>query len=110
MAQEASTIGAPEPDVVIATEEELRCTDSGQVATALGGETVSTLNQQRVEEIGRNRRRLSGSQDLAAYQEEIRKQVRRSIGIELAKEAVPITRYGELQRTGYRIEKLNLRK
>ena len=63
---------APEPEVVIATEEELRCTDTGQVATALGGETVLTLNQQRVEELGRKRRRLSGSQDLAAYQEEIR--------------------------------------
>jgi cephalosporin-C deacetylase-like acetyl esterase len=97
---------APEPEVVIASEEELRCTDSGQVATALGGETVSTLNQQRVEELGRKRRRLSGPQDLAAYQEEIRTQVRRSMHTELAKEAVPITRYGELQRTGYRIEKL----
>ena len=38
---------APEPEVVIATEEELRCTDSGQVA-ALGGETVISLNQKRL--------------------------------------------------------------
>ena len=60
---------APEPEVVIATEEELRCTDSGQVATSLGGETVSTLNQQRVEETGRKRRRLSGSQDSDALSE-----------------------------------------
>jgi cephalosporin-C deacetylase-like acetyl esterase len=97
---------APEPEVVIATEEELRCTDSGQVATALGGETVSTLNRQRVEELGRNRRRLSGSQDLTAYQEEIRKQIRRLSNVELPREALPITRYGDLQRPGYRIEKL----
>ena len=97
---------APEPEVVMATEEELRCTDSGQVATALGGETVSTLNRQRVEELGGNRRRLSGSQDLAAYQEEIRKQVRRLSNVELPKEAVPVTSYGELQRPGYRIQKL----
>ena len=97
---------APEPEVVMATEEELRCTDSGQVATALGGETVSTLNRQRVEQISRNRRKLSGSQDLAAYQEEIRKQVRRLSHVELPKQAVPVSRYGEIQRPGYRIEKL----
>lgn len=97
---------APEPDVVMATEEELRCTGSGQVSTALGGETVSTLNRQRVEQVGRNRRRLSGAQDLAAYQEEIREQVRRSSNVELRKDAVPVSRYGEIQRPGYRIEKL----
>ncbi|MGI8782192.1 MAG: alpha/beta hydrolase [Acidobacteriota bacterium] len=97
---------APEPEVVIATEEELSCTDSGQVATEFGGETVSTLNRQRVEQISRNRRKLSGAEDLTAYQEEIRKQVRRLSNFELPKDVVPVRRYGEIQRPGYRIEKL----
>ncbi len=97
---------APEPDVVMATDEELRCTDTGQVTTALGGETVSTLNRRRVEQISRNRRKLSGSQDLAAYQEEIRTQVRRLSHVELPKGVVPVSHYGDIQRQGYRIEKL----
>src|SRR5690606_37980445 len=36
-----------EPEVQLATEDELYCTDSGQVASSLGGETVYTLNLKR---------------------------------------------------------------
>ena len=37
----------PEPEVIPASEESLRATTTGQVATSLGGETVFTLNQKR---------------------------------------------------------------
>jgi cephalosporin-C deacetylase-like acetyl esterase len=37
----------PEPVIEIATEEELWCTKTGQVLTALGGETVHSLNRKR---------------------------------------------------------------
>src|SRR6266576_6746146 len=35
----------PEPQIEMATPEELRCTPTGQVSTSLGGESVFTLNQ-----------------------------------------------------------------
>ena len=41
----------PEEPVAPASEEELRCTDSGQVTVSLGGETVFSLNQKRYEEV-----------------------------------------------------------
>ena len=41
----------PEEPVAPASEEELRCTESGQVTVSLGGETVSSLNQKRYEEM-----------------------------------------------------------
>ncbi len=44
-----------EPEILQATEEELRATETGQVATSLGGETVTTLNQKRLEQVGRRR-------------------------------------------------------
>ena len=36
-----------EPKFPLATETELQCTDTGQVSTSLGGESVFTLNQKR---------------------------------------------------------------
>src|SRR5204862_213835 len=35
----------PEPQIEMATPEELRCTATGQVSTSLGGESVFTLNR-----------------------------------------------------------------
>ncbi|MCP5112221.1 MAG: prolyl oligopeptidase family serine peptidase, partial [bacterium] len=40
---------AGETDVEIAAVEELACTETGQVATSLGGETVISLNRKRAE-------------------------------------------------------------
>src|SRR5437773_2478513 len=40
----------PEPQIEMATPEELRCTPTGQVSTSLGGESVFTLNQKRLEQ------------------------------------------------------------
>ncbi len=43
----------PEFDIALATERELNCTATGQVATALEGESVSSLNRKRLEEVRR---------------------------------------------------------
>jgi cephalosporin-C deacetylase-like acetyl esterase len=40
---------SPEQEVVIATEQELACTPTGQVLTSLGGESVYSLNVARME-------------------------------------------------------------
>ncbi len=88
----------PEPAVVIATEEELFCTDTGQVAVSLGGETVFTLNQKRAEQLRPQGRPFAS--------EELRNRVRNLTAYEAPKNALVVKPYGEITRTGYRIEKL----
>src|SRR2546421_2972559 len=44
----------PEPEIEMSTPEELRATPTGQVATSLGGESVFTLNQKRLEKLKAN--------------------------------------------------------
>ncbi len=89
---------APEPEVVIATEEELFCTEAGQVTVSLGGETVYTLNQKRAEQLRPKGRPFSA--------EELRNRVRSLTAFEAPKNALVVKPYGEIARTGYRIEKL----
>ena len=89
---------APEPEVVMATEEELFCTDTGQVTVSLAGETVFTLNQKRAEQL-----RPKGSPFAT---EELRNRVRSLTAFEALKTALVVKPYGEITRAGYRIEKL----
>src|SRR5690606_21351018 len=42
-----------EPEIELAEFHELACTDTGQVATSLGGETVYSLNRARIESFDR---------------------------------------------------------
>lgn len=88
----------PEPEVTIATEEELFCTEAGQVAVSLGGETVFTLNQKRAEQLRPKGRPLAA--------EELRNRVRSMTAFEAPKNALVVKPYGEITRAGYRIEKL----
>jgi cephalosporin-C deacetylase-like acetyl esterase len=82
-----------EPEVPIATEEELFATPAGQVAVSLGGETVHTLNLKRARQL---RRSSAPRPD----------EVRRLIGFEAQKEPVRVRPFGRIQRNGYHIEKL----
>jgi cephalosporin-C deacetylase-like acetyl esterase len=82
-----------EPEVMIATEEELYATPTGQVATSLGGETVMSLNRKRAAQL---RRPEKLSVDL----------VRQAIGIPLASGTVIVRPFGTIERAGYTIEKL----
>lgn len=101
----------PEPEVTIASESELWCTQTGQVATELGGETVVTLNQKRVEKLRPKRVEWSSRAELEAYRKEIQKEARRLSGMAATGkltggQAVPMSAFGVIERPGYRIEKL----
>src|SRR5256886_6849928 len=87
----------PEPQIEMATPEELRCTPTGQVSTSLGGESVFTLNQKRLEQLKANR--LTRLGDLPG-------KVREAIHYEPPSGPLQVTSYGTITRPGYRIEKL----
>ena len=83
-----------EPEIQLATDEELHCTPTGQVQTSLGGETVFSLNKARL--ISRpaltSAQVLAKARELTAYTPASRPPV--------------INRYGVLSRPAYRLEKL----
>jgi cephalosporin-C deacetylase-like acetyl esterase len=82
----------PEVEVFPATEEDLYCTPTGQVATSLGGETVFSLNQKRSRELRRGKATAE--------------QVGRLVGYQKADGPVAPRPFGSIQRNGYRIEKI----
>ena len=87
----------PEPRIEIATPEELRCTATGQVSTSLGGESVFTLNQKRLELLKASR--LTRREDLPG-------KVREALRYQPPSGPLQVARYGTIIRSGYRIEKL----
>ena len=101
---------APEVDLPVATEEEMRCTPSGQVETSLGGETVRSLNQKRVEALGRKLPALTNPSDVSSFRERTREHLGRLLNqgpLPLREPRSLKTRsYGHIARSGYRIEKL----
>lgn len=87
-----------EPEVQQATEQELWCTRTGQVATSLGGEDVFSLNRKRVEAFKPQR---AAGRELVA-------RLARLIGFEPPQGPVTVRPYGTFSRPGYRVEKLAL--
>jgi len=87
----------PEPQIEMATPEELRCTPTGQVSTSLGGESVFTLNQKRLERVQSNRRMPPA---------ELPRKVQELIRYEPPSTSQEVQRYGTITRSGYQIEKL----
>ncbi len=83
----------PEQPVAAETEEALRATESGQVATSLGGETVFSLNRKRVEQ-------FRSARDRAA------RRAREITGFQRPEGPLRVRPYGRIARAGYRIEKL----
>jgi cephalosporin-C deacetylase-like acetyl esterase len=88
---------APEPQIEMATAEELRCTPTGQVSTSLGGETVFTLSEKRLERLKANRRPPPG---------ELLSKVQELIHYEPLSTSLQVKSYGTISRSGYHIEKL----
>jgi len=86
--------------------ETLFCTQTGQVVTSFGGETVFTLNQARAEQLGNSRARVADASGLHQYQEKVRQAAIQRSGYEQDSGTVPVIPYGTIQRNGYRIEKL----
>ena len=84
-----------EPEVQPAAEQELWCTKSGQVTTSLGGETVFSLNQQRMKS-------FSPAGKIAPDE------LRRIIGWRDNQDAVRTLPYGSGEHAGLLIEKIVL--
>jgi len=97
---------SPEVPVAFASEEELRCTPSGQVAVSPGGETVFSLNRKRYEGIKPPRPALTDAPSVAAFQKEIRSKVERLAGHSPVTTPLIVKPFGVIQKEGYRIEKL----
>ena len=85
-----------EPEIKLATEAELQCTNTGQVTTSLDSETIWSLNRARLRQSPRAP--LSGERVLTIARELTNYQPPRG------KPAV--TSYGSLNRKVYRVEKL----
>jgi cephalosporin-C deacetylase-like acetyl esterase len=86
----------PEPEIQLATFEDLQCTPSGQVVDLPDAETVFSLNQERARAI----RRPPLSPD------DLRNRVRELTGFTGVSGPVPLHPYGTLVRDGYHVEKL----
>jgi len=97
---------APEEPVAPASEEELRCTDSGQVTVSLGGETVFSLNQKRYEEEKPQRLPLNDAQSVAALRKEVQSQIKRLAGYAPVSVPLSVKLFGVIHNAGYHIEKL----
>lgn len=72
--------GLPEPPEVeapveVLPEEALRCTETGQVSTALGGETPFTLNRRMAREVLPKRPAIRDREGARQRQEEVRRRV-----------------------------------
>jgi hypothetical protein len=80
-----------EPSIELASEAELQCTPTGEVATSLGGETVFSLNQKRFTP-------ARAKDPIAA--------ARRLTGYAYQPGTPKVTGYGAVRRNGYAIEKL----
>lgn len=83
----------PEPEIEPLSREELNCTSTGQVVTALGGETVYSMNRRRAERAVRLRPAFS------------KEEMRRVIGLEDTRVQPVAWPYGVIEREGHRIEK-----
>ena len=76
--------------------EDLACTPTGQVASSLGGETVHSLNRQRIA-------------GFRPSTENLLDKVKRRTAFRAPSKPPASEAYGVIQRSGYRIEKLLLR-
>ncbi len=97
---------APEPEVEIAAFEELRCTETGQVATSLGGETVFSLNRKRAAALDAKLPAIRSASDVSSYRQELTSRIRKLSAIEYERAIPEVRSYGDIARDGYRIEKL----
>ena len=96
----------PEAPVTLESPETLDCTDTGQVATSLGGETVFTINRSRAHALHRRRVEPTTAAELSSWQARVRDAALRRTGYEPASGVVPVLPYGVIARDEYGIHKL----
>ena len=102
--QENYTGGEPPVDVL--EFEELACTETGQVASSLGGESVFTLNRKRVAAFDPRLPDVRSRSDLPGFRKAVAERAAQLSGFDREKPTVESETYGAIQRAGYRIEKL----
>jgi len=95
-----------EPDVEIESEDDLRCTATGQVSLSLGGETIFSINLAEAGKVKPKRSAFTTPEELRRFQTEIRARVQRLTAFEKPAGAPNARAFGEIARDGYRIEKL----
>src|SRR5262245_9616588 len=95
-----------EPEIEIESEEDLRCTATGQVSLSLGGETIFSINLAEARKVKPKRGAINTPEDLRRFQSEIRAQVQRLTAFEKPAGGPDARASGEIARDGYRIEKL----
>jgi cephalosporin-C deacetylase-like acetyl esterase len=95
-----------EPDVELESEDDLRCTETGQVSLSPGGETIFSINLAEARRVKPKRAAINAPEDLRRLQTEIRAQVQRLTAFEKPAGQPNTRSFGEIARAGYRIEKL----
>jgi len=95
-----------EPEIEIESEEDLRCTQAGQVSISLGGETIFSINLGEARRVKPKRNAIITPEDLRRFQAEIRAQVQQLTAFEKPAGSPEVRAFGEIARGGYRIEKL----
>jgi cephalosporin-C deacetylase-like acetyl esterase len=96
-----------EPEVTPEDERNLLCTGSGQVLESLGGETIQSLNRQRLARLKFAPPVISSAEALAGLQDRLRRDVHDVLNDPMEPQSqMTIQRYGSLDRDGYTIEKL----
>ena len=95
-----------EPEIEIESEDDLRCTQTGQVSLSLGGETIFSINLAEARRVKPKRGAITTPEDLRRFQAEMRAQVRRLTAFEKPAGKPNVRAFGEIARDGYRIEKL----
>jgi cephalosporin-C deacetylase-like acetyl esterase len=77
---------AVEEEVVVLPEDALICTETGQVSTSLGGETVFTLNRRIAEQVAPSRPDVGNRQEAERFQKEVRRLAIRVSGFQEIKD------------------------
>ncbi|MGH9767606.1 MAG: alpha/beta hydrolase family protein [Blastocatellia bacterium] len=95
-----------EPEIEIESEDDLRCTQAGQVSLSLGGETIFSINLAEARKVKPKRSAITTPEDLRRFQAEIRDRVQRLTAFEKPAGSPDVRAFGEIARDGYRIEKL----
>jgi cephalosporin-C deacetylase-like acetyl esterase len=96
-----------EPSVTPEDERNLRCTDSGQVLESLGGETIQSLNRQRLARLEYAPPMVSSPDALAGFQDRLRREIHEVFNDPMERRSqVTVQAYGSLDREGYTIEKV----
>lgn len=97
-----------EPEMDIESEADLRCTETGQVTSALGGETIFSLNRGEALRVRPQRSALQSPDDVRRLQQEIRTQTQRLTAFVKPASKPTVRTFSTIARNGYRIEKFSI--